>query len=85
MPGDHGLGFHDGQRRMPARPQSGESHPEETISGTEVDTTFLKPSKDDDLLAQGDDLRLKPQTALEPGTNEGKQEKIGVHMVKRRV
>jgi len=40
-----------------------------------VGTTFLRPSKDYDLVAQGDDLRLKLQTALKPGTKEGKQKK----------
>jgi hypothetical protein len=50
-----------------------------------VDTTFLRPSKDDDLVAQGDDLHLKAQTALEPGTNEGNQEKDWGAHGKRRV
>jgi hypothetical protein len=37
------------------------------------------PPKDSDLVAQGDDLRLKLQTALEPGTRE--KQKIGwLHM-----
>ena len=73
MPRDYRLRFDHEQCRTPARPQSSEPNPEETIGGTEVDTTFLRPSKDYDLVAQGDYLRLKSQAALEPGTKEGKQ------------
>ncbi len=82
---DDRLPFDDEQCRTPARPQSGEPHPEEAIGGTEVDTTFLRPSKDYELVAQGDDLRLKSQAALEPGTQEGKQQKDWVAHGERRV
>jgi hypothetical protein len=67
MPRNDRLRFGHEQYRTPARPQSGEPHPKETIGGTELDTTFLRPSQDYDLVAQGDDLRLKSQAALEPG------------------
>jgi hypothetical protein len=51
----------------------------------EVDTTFLRPSKDYDWVAQGDDLRLKLQATLEPGTKESKQKKDWVARGERRV
>jgi acyl-coenzyme A thioesterase PaaI-like protein len=85
MPRDYRLRFDHEQCRTPARPQSGEPYPEETIGSTDVDTTFLRPSKDYDLVAQGDDLHLKLQAALEPGTKEGKQQKDGVAHGERRI
>ena len=72
MPGNYGLRFDDCQRRAPTRPQPGQPHPEHTIGGTEADTPSLRPSKDHDLLPQGDDLCLQSEAALEPGTEGGK-------------
>lgn len=39
------------------------------------DTTLSRPSKDYEWVAQGADLRLSLQAALEPGTKESKQKK----------
>jgi hypothetical protein len=72
LPRDHRFGLHYEQRRTPARAELGQPHPEETIMGREADTPFLRPTKDYDLVAQGDDLRLDLQAALKPGTEEGK-------------
>jgi hypothetical protein len=85
MPGDYCLRSHHKQRRAPTRPELRQPHPEHAIDGTEVRTAFLRPSKDYDLVAQGDDLRLKLQTALKPGTKEGKQKKDWVAHGERRV
>jgi hypothetical protein len=45
---------------------------------------LVRPSKDYDRVAQGDDLRLRLQAALELGTEEGKQkERLGYEWKRR--
>jgi len=73
MPGNHRLRFDDGQRRAPTRPQPGQPHPQDSIAGTETDTSSLRPSKDGDLMPQSDDLCFQSEAALEQGTEGAKQ------------
>ena len=64
VPGNHGLGFYDRERRPPAAPHPGERHPEEAVRHRQL-RPFGAALQDSDLMAESDVLKLQGCTGFE--------------------
>ena len=73
MPGDNGGGFHDLHRLPPAGPDSGEQHPQQSVSLAKPKPSRRGLLKYGELVAKGYDLRFEFDSSSEVGPNRCKE------------
>ena len=73
VPSDDGLRFHDGERVSPARPDSGQQHPEEAVALLQM-RTFDGPPQDRDLLPKCEILKGQLSVGRQNG-NQGSEQR----------